>query len=386
MNALRNVLSRGILVRSCHHHNVRYRDRLWESGNLGQRTLESLITTEWFNRWIFINDRQSKVQGFKTLTLGLALKMPMSRYWHTRWQLSNPLKSLPTCNTFAFDPFGDHLQTCQTKSVDLRFTTGSFTNWGRFLVPWDIGLKYTILHLRRARNEFCFLHASCFANLKDVVGLIMVKPSAMRISIPLDLRVLPKWHMLSVYFSLSLTQLLIIDLAWHFSFPWSSPFFILLEINFFFFQLFALLIKVHPIRASGDSSSMFVVFGFDLIIKVWFVYIVLTSTFLGFSWRCSWSFFVVTPYISLCICHLPKRHMMSTNVWVSSTFVFIIVWTWQLYPLLFTFFYSAEIKKQTFIGFLLIIGLVWHLSFPWSSPFFILMKINYSFSKASRVW
>ena len=35
----------------------------------------------------------------------------------------------------------------------LRFTTGSSTNWGRFLVPWDIGLKFIILHLQRARNE-----------------------------------------------------------------------------------------------------------------------------------------------------------------------------------------------------------------------------------------
>ncbi len=34
-------------------------------------------------------------------------------------------------------------------------------------------------------------------------------------------------------FSLSLTSLLIIDLAWHLSFPWSSPFFILLKINYY---------------------------------------------------------------------------------------------------------------------------------------------------------
>ena len=45
------------------------------------------------------------------------------------------------------------------------------------------------------------------------------------------LLVLPKWHMLSVYFSLSLDSLLIIDLVWHFSFPWTSSFFILMEIN-----------------------------------------------------------------------------------------------------------------------------------------------------------
>ena len=36
-------------------------------------------------------------------------------------------------------------------------------------------------------DQFRFLHASCFANLKGVVGLKMVKASAMWISIPLDL-------------------------------------------------------------------------------------------------------------------------------------------------------------------------------------------------------
>ncbi len=36
-------------------------------------------------------------------------------------------------------------------------------------------------------DQFRFLHASCFANLKGVVGLIMAKASDMRISIPFDL-------------------------------------------------------------------------------------------------------------------------------------------------------------------------------------------------------
>ena len=33
-------------------------------------------------------------------------------------------------------------------------------------------------------DQFRLLRASCFANLKGVVGLIMAKASAMRISIP----------------------------------------------------------------------------------------------------------------------------------------------------------------------------------------------------------
>jgi hypothetical protein len=36
-------------------------------------------------------------------------------------------------------------------------------------------------------DQFRFLRASCFANLKGAVGLIMAKASAMRISTPLDL-------------------------------------------------------------------------------------------------------------------------------------------------------------------------------------------------------
>ena len=36
-------------------------------------------------------------------------------------------------------------------------------------------------------DQFRFLRAACFANLKGAVGLIMAKASAMRISIPLDL-------------------------------------------------------------------------------------------------------------------------------------------------------------------------------------------------------
>ena len=39
-------------------------------------------------------------------------------------------------------------------------------------------------------DQFRFLRASCFANLKGAVGLIMAKASAMRVTIPLDLECL----------------------------------------------------------------------------------------------------------------------------------------------------------------------------------------------------
>ena len=41
--------------------------------------------------------------------------------------------------------------------------------------------------LPQESDQFRFLRASCFVNLKGVVGLIMAKASAMWISIPLDL-------------------------------------------------------------------------------------------------------------------------------------------------------------------------------------------------------
>ena len=41
--------------------------------------------------------------------------------------------------------------------------------------------------LTEESDQFRFLRSSCFANLKGSVGLIMVKTSAMWISIPLDL-------------------------------------------------------------------------------------------------------------------------------------------------------------------------------------------------------
>ena len=41
--------------------------------------------------------------------------------------------------------------------------------------------------LSEESDQFHFLRASCFANLKGVVGLIMAKASDMWISIPLDL-------------------------------------------------------------------------------------------------------------------------------------------------------------------------------------------------------
>jgi hypothetical protein len=118
--------------------------------------------------------------------------------------------------------------------------------------------------LSEESDQFRYLHVSCFANLKVAVGLIMAKASTMRISIPLDLssrtciplplfscsgRPAPLLDPSLVLFPPCSAQAAHVeclflafhwlhyssswDLAWHFSFPWSSPFFILLEINYY---------------------------------------------------------------------------------------------------------------------------------------------------------
>ena len=49
------------------------------------------------------------------------------------------------------------------------------------------------------------------------------------------------------------------------------------------FRNFPSVIRTHLIRASGDPRFMFVVYGSDLIVKSWFVFIVMDLVVLGFS-------------------------------------------------------------------------------------------------------
>ena len=54
--------------------------------------------------------------------------------------------------------------------------TGSFTNWGRFLVPWDIGLKYTITPATgKARGDL---------EIKEYVVMQKPQPQANRLPPP----------------------------------------------------------------------------------------------------------------------------------------------------------------------------------------------------------
>ena len=137
------------------------------------------------------------------------------------------------CNVFTYDPFGDHLQTFQTKSDQLTNTRRSdgapdpdvaFKEVTRIKIRYyrnlylnhpdpipfiplaedttgrmyDELIRLFFLHTHREASslvnelseesdQFRFLRVSCFANMKGAVGLIMTKTSAMRISIPLGL-------------------------------------------------------------------------------------------------------------------------------------------------------------------------------------------------------
>jgi hypothetical protein len=91
MNTFRSVLSRGILVRSCHRRSARYRDRSPTPALLG----------------------------------------PAQRC---------------ACNAFSYDIFGDHLQTCHTKSA-----ASQVHDWVVYKLGALLG-KFIKLHRQRTRN------------------------------------------------------------------------------------------------------------------------------------------------------------------------------------------------------------------------------------------
>jgi len=56
--------------------------------------------------------------------------------------------------------------------------------------------------------------------------------------------------------------------------------------------------RTYLTRSSRDLSSMFVAYGFDLIVKVWFVFIVLVLEVPGQFWWFSWTILVVPLHMS----------------------------------------------------------------------------------------
>jgi hypothetical protein len=82
------------------------------------RTLESLIITDCFNTWLFINNRPSKLPGFKTLTLVLVMTMPMSPYSHEVTDIEP--SDIPS-RTLTWKPLA-YLSHIKRRSNDDRFS------------------------------------------------------------------------------------------------------------------------------------------------------------------------------------------------------------------------------------------------------------------------
>jgi hypothetical protein len=59
---------------------------------------------------------------------------------------------------------------------------------------------------------------------------------------------------------------------------------------------------------------MFTAYGIDLVDRIWFVYIVMTLIVSCLFGCVLTGFVTVTLYIPSCVDHLPKRHMMYTDI------------------------------------------------------------------------
>ena len=77
---------------------------------------------------------------------------------------------------------------------------------------------------------------------------------------------------------------------------------------------------LHSSQTTLHQGWSIVFYHSDLLVMVWFVFIVLTLDVLGFlRWLLS-LIIVVPPYLSLCIYYLPKRHMMSNFIYCFVSF------------------------------------------------------------------
>ena len=101
-----------------------------------------------------------------------------------------------------------HPERMTDGGFDTLIPVGTVEGWGVLDSPYPFGkkkksllsdfLRLLVLHVHREVSalvneipeeigHFRFLHATCLANIKGSVGLILAKDSAMRISIPMDL-------------------------------------------------------------------------------------------------------------------------------------------------------------------------------------------------------
>jgi len=77
----------------------------------------------------------------------------------------------------------------------------------------------------------------------------------------------------------------------------------------------SLIAYYRPTRALHGLSFRFAVYRFHLLVRVWFVFIVLDLDVLGLLRWLSSMIRVAPPYLFLCTYYLPKRHMMSNFIY-----------------------------------------------------------------------
>ena len=93
---------------------------------------------------------------------------------------------------------------------------------------------------------------------------------------------------------------------------------------------------------SYNKHTLF--YGFDLWDRMCLVSIVMVLVVPSLFGCVFSTILVVPPYISFCMYHLPKWHMMGVHVWDSQVSVFIIVLEWHLTPPDLVFRYSVVNK------------------------------------------
>ena len=90
---------------------------------------------------------------------------------------------------------------------------------------------------------------------------------------------------------------------------------------------------------------MFTACGIDLVDRIWFVYIVVALIVASIVGCVLTSFVTVTLYILSCVDHLPKRHMMCTDV---SFYRFTVDHSFyrDIFSVSLAFCYSVVIKSS----------------------------------------
>ncbi len=100
-----------------------------------------------------------------------------------------------------------------------------------------------------------------------------------------------------------------------------------------------------PLLGFRGLSFSFVVYGLGLLVKVWFVFVVLALEVPGLLRWFSSTFLGVQPYLFLCIYHWPRWPMMSDFLYNFISFrIHYSFWRDSFIPSDFAFFYTVANK------------------------------------------